>query len=99
MAHLKETIVLLPIRDICKRRSIETMNRSPTKERAAIRFAWHLMQALSKVDNWQARNAFFEQVKREVRRSFPQMPQYGAVKSAGHEAGGEYCSSSGNLSR
>jgi hypothetical protein len=35
------------------------------------------MQALSKVDNWQARNAFFEQVKREVRRSFPQMRQYG----------------------
>jgi hypothetical protein len=53
-------------------------------------FAWYLMQALRNVDNWQAGNSIFEQVKREVMKSFPQTPQYGAVKSAGHEAGGDY---------
>jgi filamentous hemagglutinin family protein len=53
-------------------------------------FAWDLMQALRDVDNWQPGTTIFEQVKREVMKSFPQTPQYGAVKSAGHEAGGEY---------
>ena len=53
-------------------------------------FAWDLMQALRNVDNWQPGTTIFEQVKREVMKSFPQTPQYGAVKSAGHEAGGEY---------
>ncbi|SFN88101.1 filamentous hemagglutinin family N-terminal domain-containing protein [Nitrosospira briensis] len=53
-------------------------------------FAWDLMQALDDVDNWQPGTTIFEQVKREVMKSFPQTPQYGAVKSAGHEAGGEY---------
>jgi filamentous hemagglutinin family protein len=53
-------------------------------------FAWDLMQALRNVDNWQPGTSIFEQVKREVMKSFPQTPQYGTVKSAGHEAGGDY---------
>ncbi|HJT51345.1 MAG TPA: caspase family protein, partial [Nitrosospira sp.] len=53
-------------------------------------FAWDLMQALRNVDNWQPGTTIFEQVKRDVMKSFPQTPQYGGVKSAGHEAGGEY---------
>lgn len=53
-------------------------------------FAWDLMQALRNVDNWQPGTSIFEQVKREVTKSFPQTPQYGAIKSAGHQAGGEY---------
>ncbi len=50
-------------------------------------FAWHLMQALYDVDHWQAGYNVFEQVQHEVKRSFPQTPQYGAVTSAGHEEG------------
>ncbi len=50
-------------------------------------FAWYLMQALYDVDRWQAGYSIFEQVQHEVKRSFPQTPQYGAVTSAGHEAG------------
>jgi filamentous hemagglutinin family protein len=53
-------------------------------------FAWDLMQALRNVDNWQPGTNIFEQVKQAVMKSFPQTPQYGTVKSAGHEAGGEY---------
>lgn len=53
-------------------------------------FAWDLMQALRNVNNWQPGTSIFEQVKREVMKSFPQTPQYGAVRSAGHEAGGDY---------
>jgi hypothetical protein len=48
------------------------------------------MQALRNVDNWRPGTNIFEEVRREVMRSFPQTPQYGAIKSAGHEAGGDY---------
>ena len=53
-------------------------------------FAWYLMEALRKVDNWQPGTSLFQQVQREVRQSFPQTPQYGGAKSAGHQAGGDY---------
>lgn len=53
-------------------------------------FAWFLMQALQNVDNWKAGGNVFEQVQREVHKSFPQTPQYGAAISAGHERGGDY---------
>ena len=53
-------------------------------------FAWFLMQALGNVDNWKAGANIFEQVQRDVRNSFPQIPQYGEATSAGHERGGDY---------
>lgn len=53
-------------------------------------FAWYLMEALRNVDNWQPGTSLFEQVQREVWQSFPQTPQYGGAKSAGHQAGGDY---------
>ncbi len=53
-------------------------------------FAWFLMQALQNVDNWKAGTNVFEQVQRDVRKSFPQTPQYGAATSAGHQKGGDY---------
>jgi filamentous hemagglutinin family protein len=53
-------------------------------------FAWDLMQALRNVDNWRPGTNIFQEVRREVMRSFPQTPQYGAIKSAGHESGGDY---------
>jgi hypothetical protein len=53
-------------------------------------FAWDLMQALRNVDNWRPGTNIFEEVRREVMRSFPQTPQYGSIKSAGHQAGGDY---------
>lgn len=53
-------------------------------------FAWFLMQALRDVDNWKVGTNIFEQVQRDVRKSFPQTPQYGASTSAGHEKGGDY---------
>ena len=53
-------------------------------------FAWDLMRALRDVNNWQPGGSVFEQVKRDVVKSFPQTPQYGAVPSAGHQAGGDY---------
>jgi hypothetical protein len=53
-------------------------------------FAWDLMQALRNVDNWRPGTNIFEEVRREVMRSFPQTPQYGAINSAGHQAGGDY---------
>jgi filamentous hemagglutinin family protein len=53
-------------------------------------FAWDLMQALRNVDNWRPGTNIFEEVRREVMRSFPQTPQYGSIKSAGHQSGGDY---------
>ncbi|PXW82652.1 filamentous hemagglutinin family protein [Nitrosomonas sp. Nm84] len=53
-------------------------------------FAWYLMQTIRNVDNWKLGNNIFEQVQREVRKSFPQTPQYGAIISAGYEKNTDY---------
>jgi hypothetical protein len=42
----------------------------------------------------------FSQVRDGVTEKFPQVPQYGAVLSAGHEAGGDFIfTGSGNTSQ
>lgn len=48
------------------------------------------MQALQNVDNWKIGTNVFEQIRNDVKKSFPQVPQYGAVVSAGHQQGGDY---------
>lgn len=53
-------------------------------------FAWFLMQALQNVDNWKIGTNIFEQIQNDVKKSFPQVPQYGAAVSAGHQEGGDY---------
>ncbi|MBA4142848.1 MAG: filamentous hemagglutinin N-terminal domain-containing protein [Nitrosospira sp.] len=53
-------------------------------------FAWYLMEALRNVDNWEPGTNLFQQVQREVRKAFPQTPQYGGVKSAGNEEGTDH---------
>ncbi|MEQ1778161.1 MAG: caspase family protein [Nitrosomonas sp.] len=53
-------------------------------------FAWYLMQTIRNVDNWKLGNNIFEQVQREVKKSFPQTPQYGAIISAGYEKNTDY---------
>jgi uncharacterized caspase-like protein len=53
-------------------------------------FAWHLMQDLAKIDNWEPGAVLFRDVQHQVSRAFPQTPQYGGSTSAGHQAGGDY---------
>ncbi|MBK9663409.1 MAG: caspase family protein [Nitrosomonas sp.] len=53
-------------------------------------FAWFLMQALQNVENWKIGTNIFEQIQSDVKKSFPQVPQYGAAVSAGHQEGGDY---------
>ncbi|HRB29675.1 MAG TPA: caspase family protein [Nitrosomonas sp.] len=53
-------------------------------------FAWFLMQALQNVENWKIGTNVFEQIQNNVKKSFPQVPQYGAAVSAGHQEGGDY---------
>jgi filamentous hemagglutinin family protein len=53
-------------------------------------FAWYLMEALRNVDNWEPGTNLFQQVQREVRKAFPQTPQYGGVQSAGNEKGADH---------
>ena len=53
-------------------------------------FAWFLMQALQNVENWKIGTNIFEQIQNDVKKSFPQVPQYGAAVSAGHQEGGDY---------
>jgi hypothetical protein len=82
--------------DILARRSVVVMSSGGDepvpdggKEGHSI-FAWHLTQTLGKVENWQAGTNIFEQVRRDVERTFPQTPHYGASPSAGHQPGGDY---------
>jgi filamentous hemagglutinin family protein len=53
-------------------------------------FAWYLAQTLGQVNDWQPGTQVFAQVRRDVQKSFPQTPQYGASALAGHEPGGDY---------
>ncbi|MDQ5880027.1 MAG: Caspase family protein [Pseudomonadota bacterium] len=53
-------------------------------------FAWHLLRTLDKVSGTQPGFEVYRTVRKGVSDDYPQQPQYGAVVSAGHEAGGEY---------
>jgi hypothetical protein len=53
-------------------------------------FAWALMRALKNSGQSTIGAQVFQGVKSDVVKDYPQTPQYGAVFSAGHIAGGEY---------
>lgn len=53
-------------------------------------FAWFLMQAIQNVENWKIGANIFEQIQKDVKKSFPQVPQYGVAPSARHQDGGDY---------
>ena len=53
-------------------------------------FAWHFMQALQGLDQWQIGGSLYERVRAAVLRDFPQTPQYGASRSAGHQGNTDY---------
>lgn len=53
-------------------------------------FAWHFMRALEGVDQWQVGTNVFERVRAAVVKDFPQTPQYGASRTAGHQGNTDY---------
>ncbi len=53
-------------------------------------FAWHFMQALQGLDRWQPGNNLYERVRAAVSKDFPQTPQYGAARTAGHQGNTDY---------
>ncbi|WP_201494875.1 YDG domain-containing protein [Rubrivivax sp. A210] len=53
-------------------------------------FAWHLMKVLGDLENWQPGVNLFERVRAGVVKDFPQTPQYGASRAAGHQGQTDY---------
>jgi hypothetical protein len=53
-------------------------------------FAWNLIKALEGVDEASNGYEIYNEVANGVKQSHPQSPQYGAVLTAGHMAGGEF---------
>jgi hypothetical protein len=54
-------------------------------------FTWHLMDKLNKLGSYEHGAEVYDQVKAGVTQDgIPQIPQYGASVSAGHNVGGEY---------
>lgn len=53
-------------------------------------FAWHLMNKLRELGDWQAGGNVFERLRSAVSAEFPQTPQYGASRTGGHQAGTDY---------
>jgi hypothetical protein len=53
-------------------------------------FAWHFMRALESLNDWQVGSSLFERVRDAVVKDFPQTPQYGASRSAGHQGNTDY---------
>lgn len=53
-------------------------------------FAWHFLRSIGQLEGTTVGFDVYRVVKKGVSEDYPQEPQYGAVVSAGHEAGGEY---------
>ncbi len=53
-------------------------------------FAWHFMRAIEGLDQWQVGSNVFERVRAAVVKDFPQTPQYGASRTAGHQGNTDY---------
>ena len=53
-------------------------------------FAYHLINSVGQVSNWQAGGNLFERVRFAVARTLPQRPQYSASRASGHQPGGDY---------
>lgn len=53
-------------------------------------FAWHFMQALQGLNDWQVGNNLFDRVRDAVVKEFPQTPQYGASRTLGHQGNTDY---------
>ncbi|CAK0776850.1 Filamentous hemagglutinin family outer membrane protein [Gammaproteobacteria bacterium] len=53
-------------------------------------FAWNLINRLEKVEDLTPGYEIYQVVYTDVKKDYPQSPQYGAVITAGHTAGGEY---------
>jgi Caspase domain/YDG domain/MBG domain (YGX type) len=53
-------------------------------------FAWHFMRAIEGLDRWQVGSNVFERVRAAVVKDFPQTPQYGASRTAGHQGNTDY---------
>jgi hypothetical protein len=53
-------------------------------------FAWHFMRALEGLTQWQVGGSLYERVRAGVVKDFPQTPQYGANRGAGHQGNTDY---------
>ncbi|MFA9215793.1 MAG: caspase domain-containing protein [Sphingomonadaceae bacterium] len=53
-------------------------------------FAWSLLQSLQQVQRYDTGSSVFDSVKGQVTAAYPQVPQYGAARSAGYVSGGDY---------
>lgn len=53
-------------------------------------FAWHFMQQLKAVKDVSLGVGVYEQIAESVKSEIPQVPQYGASPSSGHQRGGDY---------
>ena len=53
-------------------------------------FAWSLIDTLKHLDQSGTGFTVYEQVREKVTKEYPQKPEYGAVLSAGHQAGGDF---------
>jgi hypothetical protein len=53
-------------------------------------FAWHFMRALEGLTQWQVGGSLYERVRAGVVKDFPQTPQYGASRGAGHQGNTDY---------
>jgi uncharacterized caspase-like protein len=53
-------------------------------------FAWTLMERIRQLTDWTPGNSLYDELRIAVERELPQTPMYGALSSAGHEAGADF---------
>lgn len=85
-----------PAADVLRRRSVVVLSsggEEPVSDEGKgghSIFAWHFLRTLDEISGVRPGFDVYQRVRSAVSRDFPQNPSYGAVLSAGHEAGGEY---------
>lgn len=53
-------------------------------------FAWHFMQSLRNVQGWEKGVDVYDKLAADVKKDFPQEPQYGEALGSGHQRGGDF---------
>lgn len=90
------TAAAAPAADVLRKRSVVVLSsggEEPVSDEGKgghSIFAWHFLRTLDELSGVRIGFDVYQQVRKGVSKDFPQHPSYGAVLSAGHEAGGEY---------
>lgn len=95
-AKMEKSELLADPRAVLQRRSVTVLSSGGEEPVADVGkdghsvFAWHFIRTLGRVAQWSSGVDIYERLAEAVQLDFPQQPQYGALRGAGHEPGADF---------